>query len=190
MRKLLQSVLGLSFLLLCLTACKGSAHDSPPVIDISSPDRTVESLWAFQSWEAVKDAKEYANRQHVDYSAFAPEAQAKFKGQLQRSIERAGYQAKNRIRKVEQETSTRAVVHASETGWNDETEDITYLLTKTDKGWLIRDKTKVCWRCKGAGEVDDLDQKTADIEAGRYSTNPKKKCDICHGKGWISAIFD
>lgn len=188
MKKLL--ALGLSILLLSLIACKGNAGDSPPAIDLSSPDRTVESLWAFQGWEAVKEAKEYATRQHPQYSAFVPEAQAKFKGQLQRSIERAGNQAKNRIKKVEEETSTRAVVHASEVDWSDEAEDVSYLLTKSDAGWLIRDKTRVCWRCKGKGETEDLDQKTTDIEAGRYSTNPMKKCDICHGKGWVSMIFD
>lgn len=182
----------LSTTLLFLSCKSRPVESTAPPIDQSTPDRLVESLWAYKSWEDAHEAKHYASKPHPEFSAYTSEVQAQFQKNMNSAIEDSSFRKNNRVLKVNVESPTRAVVVASEKpgSWSKESEETTYLLAiGSDNKWVIRDKTMVCWHCRGTGKAEDLDQRKSDIQANRLNTHPMKICDVCQGKGWNSQYF-
>lgn len=175
-------------------ACTGDGADgesSPPVIDRSTPDRLVESLWEYQTWETTREAEEELKAPHPEFEAYASEVTARLRAVASEELKQAGWRKRNRIESVNVESPSRAVVLVSEASpWTETRSERTYLLAHAEDGWVIRDVTQVCWRCNGVGEVEDHDQELADMELGRFDTSPRMTCDVCYGAGRTSAFFE
>ena len=186
MRSSLSALLLLAFVFCCFSSCREDSNKTfvmrsstaRPVLDHSTPDRLVKSVWTYTAWE----------RTFLYDSILVPP----FLSEKTRKALIASHANQNdeyakeieafKVLKVNPESESRATVVAWE-----RKDTIFYVLSNTGTGWLVEDRQQKCWNCLGSGKEMDLDAWKRD----KYSTPipNKRECSKCQGRGILSSYY-
>ncbi len=157
--------------------------DKPPIIDQSSPEKTVESVIKYESWN-IKTKKSFAHK--ID-SSFQLYRTMPFLSPLKDSIQAhifkpEGNRTEPAIDEVKQESETRAVVYLNDYYFSNLENEIInykekYVLTKYRGLWFVEEREKVCWRCDGHGKAKEL------------FGDEIEPCTVCKMTGWTKISY-
>lgn len=186
--------------LLILSGCNTSDNNSvetkvkndPPKFDLSTPDKTVKSILAFNTWYDTTETlllKDLYSQQSESYLSIfnkdASDSLSKHRNEyFSEKIKNAS--KKYKIDNVDIQSDSRAIVLVKTEemtfGWDHDKTLIMmkYTLSKESDKWIIEDIESTCYSCDGVG--------TRKSYKSLYSNN-YEKCDVCGGDGWISSIF-
>lgn len=166
--------------------------NEPPQNDLSTPDKTVKSILAYNIWydttETLLLKDLYSQQSKHYYSFFSKDAIDSLskhrKEYFSEKIKNASI--KYKIDNVDIQSDSRAIVLVKTEemtfGWDHDKTliMIRYTLSKDIDKWIIEDVESTCYSCDGVG--------TRKGYKSIYSTT-YEKCDVCGGDGWISSIF-
>jgi DnaJ-class molecular chaperone len=166
--------------------------NEPPKYDLSTPDKTVKSILAYNTWydttETLLLKDLYSQQSKNYYSIFSKDAIDSLSKHRQEYFSEKIKNAskKYKIDNVDIQSDSRAIVLVKTEemtfGWDHDKTLIMmkYTLSKDTDKWIIEDIESTCYSCDGAG--------TRKSYKSIYSTT-YEKCDVCGGDGWISSIF-
>lgn len=179
------------FLLCSLVGCSNEDNRLPqkPKVDHSTPDNLVKSLWAASDWEA--QSHNLKRQQELKgFDVFTLKTRQSILAKMEASRVKSSVRVGNKIEKVDIQSQTRAIVFTTEPVVYDDnkTETIQYILTTDGKNWFVDDILSSCYRCRGTGEIEDIDKELENIKSGIFSTT-NITCPICKGRGLDSTIL-
>jgi hypothetical protein len=180
----------LCILLFSLSCSQDKGIPQKPEFNLTSPDNSVKSFWTYIEWRNKCDQLQYKKLLN-ESPFFANNSKNTIQNNFSKELSKESYLKNNKIDKVDIQSPTRAIVWTLEVKYDkdDAPDSHKYILTKENDNWVFEDILSLCYRCKGTGQQDDLEEMKRNIKKYPYTAPPKIKCQNCNGKGWESFYY-
>lgn len=181
-------IISISLAILVTTSCQENEPKHVQAsLDLSTPEKTVRTY-----------VREMSRQMRLVFRNLAPDTLFAEKAKLSvrhrlDSLDKSfdSFDLSFTVKEISHINQDRAIVVTSQLALLAESEpgEMRYVLQRSGSVWLIEDILKKCAVCSGSGKTTDFERRLADINRGRYNTEPKKKCEYCNGTGTASVLL-